>query len=193
MEDLTFKIIFIVLMVIAAIGRAPYAIKSKKIKVMVSKRKGFEIFLLSLSSLIMITPLVYVFTDWIDSFNFNLPLFVRIIGVLGFAFAVFLHNWSHVALSVNWSPTLEIKKNQKLITTGPYKYVRHPMYAAFFIWAIFQGILLSNSLVLAVGIISIAIVYFSRVDAEEQMMIEQFGKQYREYMERTGRLWLKIV
>ncbi|MFC1977362.1 protein-S-isoprenylcysteine O-methyltransferase [Chloroflexota bacterium] len=194
MNELTIKIIFMVLYVIAAATRAPYAQKVKKFKVKTSKRKVIEILLMFPIALgLMILPLFYVFSDWLNSFNMDLPVWLRIIGVIGFAFAVFMHGWSHVALKTNWSPLLEIKEEQKLITTGPYKYIRHPMYTAFWLWAIFQGISLSNWLVLAIGILSFGIMYFARVKHEEQLMIEEFGEEYKAYMKKTGRLFPKII
>jgi len=121
----------------------------------------------------------------------NLPESIRIIGIIGFA-AAFIHNWAHITLKTNFSPLLEIKEKQKLITSGPYRYVRHPMYSAFFLWALFQGILLSNWLVLFAGIASHALLYLFRIKNEEQLMIKAFGKEYKDYMKRTGRLFPKI-
>lgn len=187
-----FEATYMVLYITAMIGRASYAKKTKKIEVIISKRKAFEWSLLVLGSLMMILPLVYIFTGYIDQYNFILPLWLRILGLASFALAVFLHNWTHKVLGVNWSPRLEIKKNQKLITSGPYNYVRHPMYAAFLLWSISQGIVLPNSFLIVVSILSMGIVYFSRVNAEEQLMIEQFGNEYIKYMKKTGRIIPKI-
>ena len=66
------------------------------------------------------------------------------------------------------------------------------MYTAFWLWVIFQGPLLSNAAVWLVGIVTWAITYRLRVADEEQMMIEQFGRQYEQYMRKTGRLWPKL-
>ncbi len=141
----------------------------------------------------MILPLFYVFSTWIDYFNLDFPVWVRIIGGVGFFAAIFMHNWSHIALGTNWSYTLELKKEQKLITRGPYKHIRHPMYTAFLLWVVFQSLLLPNWLILLVGLFGIAMMYFGRVKKEEELMIERFGDEYREYMKRTGRLFPKKV
>ena len=106
--------------------------------------------------------------------------------------AIALYGWTHKTLDGNWSNVLEIRENHKLITAGPYRHVRHPMYTAFWLWVIFQGPLLSNAAVWLVGIVTWAITYCLRVADEEQMMIEQFGRQYEQYMRKTGRLWPKL-
>ena len=182
------KIVYMVLYVIAAAGRAPIAYQVKKMKAKISVKPKREYVLLFFGSVMMVLPLFYVFSNWIDDYNIGLPLFVRIVGGIAFAFAVYLHNWSHKASDVNWSPLLEIKKNQKLITKGPYKFVRHPMYSAFFLWVIAQGIFLSNWLILFAGVASFALVYFTRINDEEELMVKQFGKQYKDYMKKTNRL-----
>jgi protein-S-isoprenylcysteine O-methyltransferase Ste14 len=98
----------------------------------------------------------------------------------------------HIVLGENWSPILEIGKEQTLVTSGPYKYVRHPMYTCFFVHAITLWLITANHLVGAVAFSSFAIIYPIRVVAEEKMMIEQFGKSYEDYIKKTGRLWPKL-
>ncbi|MFC1753207.1 protein-S-isoprenylcysteine O-methyltransferase [Thermoproteota archaeon] len=193
MEAIVYKIIFMVLFVLAAAFRAPYAHKARKAKIVASKRKLFEkVLLLPIGSVMLILPLFVVFTVWFDVFNLSLPMWLRLIGAVGFAFAVFIHNWAHIALEENFAPFVELHENHKLVTFGPYKYVIHPMYTAFFLWSIFQGLLLDNWLVLVTGFITFLIVYTLRVKHEEQLMIEKFGQRYRSYMKKTGRLFPKF-
>lgn len=193
MQELTLKIIYMILYLTAAIGRVPFAKKVKKIKVLISIKKTKEKFLTLLGLPLMVLPLIYIFSDWIAFFNMINPnLSIRIIGAVGFAFAVFLHNWSHIALGTNWSPMVEIRKNQKLITSGPYKYVRHPMYSAFLLWSIFQGLFLANWLILIGGLASFLILYFLRINDEEELMQKQFKQAYKTYKKNTGKLFPKI-
>ena len=183
-----------VLYITAAAFRAPFAQKVKKMKVKFSKRKTIEIILMIPIALgMMILPLIYVFSDWINQFNLNLPDWVRVIGLIGFLLGTFMQSWAHIALKTNWSPLLEIKEKQKLITSGPYKHIRHPMYTGFWLWAVFQGMVLSNWLIMVVGILSFALMYFMRIKYEEQLMIQAFGKEYKDYMKRTGRLFPKFL
>jgi len=189
---LLINIIYLVLYVIAMIGRVPFAIKVKKLKVILSIKKPREYSLILVGVPMMVLPLIHIFSNWIEVFNVVVPLIVQILGGVLFAGAVFLHNWTHIELNTNWSPMLEIKKNQKLITTGPYKHIRHPMYAAFLLWAISQGFFLANWLVLVGGTLGFLILYFVRVKDEEQMMLKQFGKEYEKHMNSTGRLLPKF-
>jgi protein-S-isoprenylcysteine O-methyltransferase Ste14 len=102
--------------------------------------------------------------------------------------ALWLFWRSHVDLGLNWSITLEMRKDHELVTSGVYRRIRHPMYAAIFLFAIAQGLLLQNWLAGWGGLVSFAALYLFRVGREEQMMREFFGESYRDYMERSGRL-----
>ncbi len=89
--------------------------------------------------------------------------------------------------------TREIKDSHALITNGIYKTIRHPMYSSFALWSIAQCLLLQNYIAGFSTLVINIIMYFIRIPKEEQMMIDQFGEEYREYMKQTGRLFPKIL
>lgn len=91
-------------------------------------------------------------------------------------------------LGHNWSATLRIRPEHSLITHGVYRRIRHPMYTAHLLWAIAQGLLLANWLAGWIFLVAFVPLYLLRVPHEEQMMLEQFGQEYRTYMARTGRI-----
>jgi protein-S-isoprenylcysteine O-methyltransferase Ste14 len=116
------------------------------------------------------------------------PDYVRVFGITILLVSLWLFYWVHKILGRNWSPVLEIQKDHKLITEGPYKRVRHPMYTQTWLLVIGQFLILSNWIAGTAGIITWAILYFIRVPKEEEMMLEEFGEEYQEYMGKTGRL-----
>jgi protein-S-isoprenylcysteine O-methyltransferase Ste14 len=108
---------------------------------------------------------------------------------LGFAIAgICLLDATHRALGRNWSGKLEIAEGHQLIVAGPYRRMRHPMYTALFCMAFAYSLLSANWIVAAANIAAVALMYLTRVRDEEQMLIDQFGDEYRAYMRRTGRL-----
>ncbi len=115
-----------------------------------------------------------------------LPTWSRWVGVGLGAVAAPLLLWTHHALGKNWSGALEIKEQHTLVTSGPYRWVRHPMYTTFFVSAL-ATLLVSANWVIGGGWLGQGIVAAARVGDEEELMIEEFGEQYRAYMERTGR------
>jgi len=83
---------------------------------------------------------------------------------------------------------LKIRSEHTLVTSGVYRHIRHPMYAAHLLWAIAQALLLSNWLAGWALLVTFVPLYLVRAPREEHMMLEHFGEEYREYMSRTGGL-----
>ena len=110
-------------------------------------------------------------------------------GAVAMIAALWLFWRAHADLGLNWSITLEMRKDHELVVRGVYRRIRHPMYAAIFLFAIAQGLLLQNWLAGWGGFFSFALLYLVRAPREEKMMRDFFGEPYREYMKKTGRLW----
>ena len=134
----------------------------------------------------MIIPIFYVFSSWLDFADFSLPTWTRWIGVVLFAFAAYILWLTHQAMGRNWTPTLGIREDHKLVTEGIFRHIRHPMYAAHLLWAIAQGLLLANWLVGWIFFVTSIPLYLYRMPKEEQLMLDQFGDAYRRYKFRTG-------
>ena len=120
----------------------------------------------------------------------RLPL-GEIVQWVGIAMAIpplFYLVWVHRHLDSQWSIALELQDDHKLITSGPYSRVRHPMYLGIFVYT--AGlILISLDLLVFIFFAFSIYVNYRRIPSEEQMMMDQFGEEYREYMSRTGRLF----
>ncbi len=190
MDETIWKILFIIMGgVCGTLIRMPHTKKYKKTEKIKSENPSREKFLVFLATIgMMVMPVIYVFTSWLNSFSINLPEWARWSGVVVFGLYLFLFWWVHKTLGTNWSPVLEIRKDHKLITEGPYKYVRHPMYTCM--WLVVAGFWLisSNWVVGIVALVTWSILYFIRLPDEEKMMIEEFGDQYKDYMRRTNRI-----
>ena len=164
-----------------------------KVGKILSRRPGREALLLGLALLGMgAVPLTYLVTDWLVPFSFSAPLWVRVSGAVTYGIGFLLLFWVHLTLGCNWSPFLEISKGHVLVTGGPYRWVRHPLYLAFYVMAVGQWLLTANWFVGFLGVLLWSVFYLARVGHEEKMMLDFFGREYKEYMERTGRLLPKI-
>jgi len=109
-------------------------------------------------------------------------------GAIVFAASLWLFYRTHKDLGRNWSVSLDIREKHKLITNGVYTLVRHPMYSAFWLWAIAQALLLPNWVAGFAGIVGFGTLFFGRVGEEERLMCDAFGEEYRAYMRRTSRV-----
>lgn len=132
--------------------------------------------------------MIYVFTDFLFDFKMNLPDEIRICGIIGYLNVDLGMWWVLHELGVNFS---QISDDRKIISNGPYKYIRHPMYVVFIGWGIVTALIASNWLV-AIGVPFIIFFILLRTPIEEQVLLKEFGNDYSQYMKNTGRFIPKI-
>ena len=188
-----FEIVFWGAIITEMAIRAPISKKQRKESKSEQRVTIQEKTLLGLLFLAMFfLPLFYSATTWLDFANYSLPNWAGWIGVILILLALLVFWRSHADLGLNWSPSLEIRTEHKLITNGIFGYIRHPMYASQWIWVIAQPLLLQNWIAGFLNLFVFIAFYFLRVRAEEKMMLDTFGSEYREYMNRTGTVFPKI-
>jgi protein-S-isoprenylcysteine O-methyltransferase Ste14 len=128
-----------------------------------------------------------VFAGLFSFAHFAVPDWARWLGAAVGLSGSSLFGWSHLALGKNWSGVLEIAKGHALVTHGPYQFVRHPMYSAFFLMGTGVLLLSANWLVGGLNLAAVAYMYFVRIKDEEAMVLKQFGQSYENYMKNIGR------
>ena len=189
MTPLVAKAVFVLLGVGWYVIRFPYARRSRRTPVARSGRGPREIALLLISLTgLGIVPFVYVASGFPRFADYTFRPVQAWLGLAAALAALAMFHLTHRALGRNWSVTLEVRESHKLITEGVYARIRHPMYTAFWLWAVAQALLLPNWVAGLSGLIGFGTLYFLRVGHEERLMIEAFGDTYRAYMERTARL-----
>lgn len=185
---------FLCLFIVWFLVRAYYGTKAKKNHSKEKVRPGVEKALVGLNFIgMMILPLVALFTPLLDPFQMQIPDAVRTLFLFIIALNIALFAKVHADLGSNWSPILEIKTQHHLVKTGVYRTVRHPMYTHLWLWVISQGIVLNNWIVLVYGVTAWGILYVIRVPKEEEMLLQEFGDDYQEYMNKTGRVIPKVM
>ena len=160
----------------------------------VVREGGSSVFILRIVlffTLIAFLVRYFLGATWIDAFLFPLPGWLRWKGFALGIFAVIFWSWTQIHLDTQWSAQLQLKKIHHLVTTGPYAYVRHPLYVCMIGWSVSVSMLTANWIFVAVCVLSIAGVMW-RVPKEEQMMIDAFGDEYKAFMQRTGRFFSKV-
>jgi protein-S-isoprenylcysteine O-methyltransferase Ste14 len=129
--------------------------------------------------------LVFYQPSWMAWSFLPLPAWFRWIGVgLGVGTTVLL-TWTFHTLGKNLTDTVVTRREHTLVTTGPYRFVRHPFYVAFLLGMTAIAIVLANWLVLMIGIPAFVLLAI-RSHKEEANLLARFGDDYRRYRERTG-------
>lgn len=123
-----------------------------------------------------------------QSFSFNFPssfaFFIQVFGAALTFIGYFFFIWSVIArnkYAVSW----EMPENHKLVTWGPYRYVRHPSYLGYFLMFVGLFFIWTNIFTL-LPILAIP-GYFYVSFAEEQLLLQRFGREYVQYQRITGR------
>jgi len=192
MFNSVFKSVYFIEFLIITIVRKYYTGKQQGKSMAKDRKSGLEIFWLVLNGIGMIIPLVYVFTTRLDFANYNLPDWVGWAGAVLFLDAIWLLYVSHRDLGRHWTAIVGIREGHRLITTGIYKHIRHPMYAAHLVWAIAQILILHNWIAGYSFIVTMVPFYFYRTRKEEKMLLEEFGEEFLLYKQRTGALFPRI-
>jgi protein-S-isoprenylcysteine O-methyltransferase Ste14 len=105
------------------------------------------------------------------------------IEVAGFALAV----WARRALGSNWSGEVRIATDHQLVRTGPYRWIRHPIYTA--VLTMYLGILIVSAEVHAIiGLAIIVLAYLRKIRMEETILAAQFGEEFASWRKTTWAL-----
>jgi protein-S-isoprenylcysteine O-methyltransferase Ste14 len=138
------------------------------------------------------SPLVYLINpSWMAWSKIGLPDSVRWLGVGIGVLCVLGIYWLFSSIGKNISPTSATRKQHALVTSGPYRWVRHPLYTVGSFLFISFGMMADNWFVASLGVLTFILMAI-RTPKEEANLIEKFGDEYREYMKRTGRFFPKL-
>jgi protein-S-isoprenylcysteine O-methyltransferase Ste14 len=169
--------------------RYPHQRRARRTPKLRRSDRSRELVLMAISSAgLGILPAVFVVSNEPAFANYSFRPWQGWLGAAVFAAAWWMFYRTHKDLGRNWSVTLEVRERHTLVTNGVYSRVRHPMYAAFWLWALAQALLLPNWVAGPAGLVGFGALFFLRVGREEALMIETFGDEYRRYMARTARV-----
>lgn len=134
-------------------------------------------------SIIIFSPIF----DRYDIYTFWAYEWIRIVGIIFVVIGFIIMNWSAYALGKQFSTDVTIQKNHELITTGPYKRIRHPRYIGtivFFLWV--AGVF--NAILWIVIVIILSGFLIWRVVDEEKMMKTEFKDKRALYVKKSWKL-----
>ena len=142
--------------------------------------------------LIALTCLVFLINpQWVDFARFDSPRWLRLSGIPVGASGVVLFRWMFQHLGLNVTSTSMPRVDAMLVTSGPYRWVRHPMYSAALLMVLASSLLTAN-VVVAIGGVIMFVLLAARSRVEEQRLVEKFGEAYRAYQRETGRFFPRV-
>lgn len=143
-------------------------------------------------AVLWLSPLVYLLNPkWMAWARAGLPDGVRWAGVVLGVFCVAGIHWLFSSIGSGITPTSATREKHILVTKGPYRWIRHPLYTVGSALFIAFSMMANNWFIALLGIL-VFILMAIRTPSEEANLIAKFGDEYREYMKRTGRFLPKL-
>jgi protein-S-isoprenylcysteine O-methyltransferase Ste14 len=110
-------------------------------------------------------------------------------GLILLAIGTILREWSIWALGKHFTGQVQVREKAKLVTNGPYNYIRHPSYTGGMLSLIGIPLAIGTWLGVLIAFIFSLIAYQYRIRVEEETLQEAFGSEYEEYKNRTYKLF----
>jgi protein-S-isoprenylcysteine O-methyltransferase Ste14 len=196
MNENIFRILLAVIL-FTAIGISSYFRRKadKESKEKISRQVDGSVFatIVKIGGLILwFSPLVYLLNPaWMVWSKIGLPEMVRWLGVgIGVLCTLGIH-WLFNSIGTGITLTSATRKEHSLVTNGPYRWIRHPLYTFGSTLFVALGMMADNWFIVVLGLLAFIPVAI-RTPKEETNLIEKFGDEYREYMKRTGRFLPKL-
>lgn len=191
LQETAYKFGFIIIYVILTVIRVIFKIRIRVYKQGFFSREEGKItiagrFFLGIPMLAGFSA--YIIDHTISGWMYiHLPDALRVTGIGTSLAALLLLLQSHRALGSYFSTTLRLTENHHLITTGPYRYIQHPIYLAYCILFLSAFLLTCNWVIGITGLGIILMLMTLRRRKEEALLLEHFGDAYSEYQKATGR------
>lgn len=116
------------------------------------------------------------------------PRLLFSVGVSAMVGGLAVRSWANRVLGAAYTRTLRVVPDQHIIREGPYRAVRHPGYLGTLLVWLGAALALGNGIIVAVASIVLLRAYGKRMEAEEHMLLDAFGNEYRSYAGQTRRL-----
>ena len=113
---------------------------------------------------------------------------ISLIGVLLMLLGISSRIWAIKTLDKAFSATVQIKEGQELITTGPYRWFRHPSYTGAWLLMVGDALVLQSWMSLSILSIGMLWAYSKRIRTEEETLYRAFGERYQSLESQTWKM-----
>lgn len=124
--------------------------------------------------------------SWLSWSYYLSPLWLRWLGVFAAGTGWLLTVWMLRSLGKNITDTVVTRREHQLVTHGPYRWIRHPLYTFATLLYLGLGMIAASWLVLLMACLAFFLLSL-RTPKEEAQLLARFGEEYAAYMDRTGR------
>jgi len=148
----------------------------------------FTFFIFVAVAVLVLQPILFPFLSFRTTQTWGLV--IQVLGVLSILAALALHLWSRVHLQQFYAERVEVQPEHRVIDTGPYAWMRHPVITSFF--AIATGLFFTNPSLLTLRALIYTIWDFGRAARQEEELLTQTLPGYADYARRTPRFMPRL-
>jgi len=190
--ELSFRLTLLTLLLLFVVHRGYYTRKYRstndaQIDKNVPERNSRVANLIAVIALLS-TALYLLRPTWIAWASLPFPLWLRWSGIVVALAGFGLLQWAHVALGRHWSDRPRLVQGQLLVSDGPYRWIRHPIYAAFLLILATPLFLSANWCIGVAWIAMTGLEVRDRSHIENGLLSAAFGEAYHAYREKTPAL-----
>lgn len=124
---------------------------------------------------------------WMEWSSLSLPTWLRWVGVVAGLGTLPMIYWVMISIGKNVSETVRTKEGHTLVSHGPYRWIRHPLYTVATLAFVSLGVVASNWFIMAIALVAFLGIAIFVVPKEENELVHKFGAAYQEYQLRTGK------
>ena len=146
--------------------------------------RSYWLIVVGMMAAFYLPPIEYIY------FNAAIPrvLFLKVSGVILLISGILLFIWARRILGGSYSGHLSVTEGQSLVQRGPYQWIRHPAYTGYLLMALGLSLGYSSLVGLAAVVFLLLPTLVYRIQTEEKILIQQFGKTYQQYIRTTRAL-----
>ncbi|MFA5787578.1 MAG: isoprenylcysteine carboxylmethyltransferase family protein [Actinomycetota bacterium] len=190
--EATFRGVFLIVFLSSLVISGYYRKRARRSGEVIPRRAEGPIALLlrmAMALLVAVSFLAYVFAPtWLSWSAWCLPIWLRSAAAAIAVVCLPAIRWMFLSIGDNISETILTKRTHQLVTHGPYRWIRHPLYSFALLELLSLALLANNWFLFSFPCIAFAVFRLFVIPREEENLIKVFGKEYEEYRHRTGAL-----
>jgi protein-S-isoprenylcysteine O-methyltransferase Ste14 len=195
--EITFRIIFLIILGLTFTISATYRKRAREAGEVIQRREeGLTALLLRMGFALPLLAvfLLYIFYPKAIAWSqLPLPVWLRALGAGMGILSTPLILSVFRSIGRNISETVLTKSEHELVRHGPYRWVRHPLYATSLLLLLSLSLIAESWFIFGYSVIGLIVFRFVVIPAEEAHLIASFGEAYHNYQNRTGALFPKFL
>lgn len=195
-NETVLRIVFITVLVSVILISGTYRRRARQSGDVIQRRQEGAVILalrMGFGLPLLLALLLYVFyPPWLDWSHIILPDWLRWVAAGLAALCIPLAWWVFRSIGNNISETILTKRTHQLVTVGPYRWVRHPLYAVSMLLLLTLSVIASNWFLGLYWLLTVLVFRFIVIPKEEGVLINTFGDRYLSYRRGTGALLPKV-